>query len=83
MFIISSYCFDVPAVDCSSASLSYKYMYTLPSNVNLGDTMSVSCAPYYEWSVSPYTGSQTYTATCTNLGGVGTWVIDSGYTCNG
>ena len=68
-------------VDCSSATLSGQYIYTVPSPSGEGAFMNVSCVSGYVWTTSPYNSA--HSATCTNESGSGQWLIDGGVSCVG
>ena len=66
-------------VDCSSATLSGPYTYSVSTPAPIGSTMSVNCSAGYKWSGVPYNGPQN--ATCTNVSNSGQWVISNGLFC--
>lgn len=66
-------------VDCSAATITGQVSYTVPSIATIGTKISVNCKAGYEWTASPYSGSQS--ATCTDVSGTGQWVISGGPTC--
>ena len=72
---------QVPSLNCSFATISGSYIYTVPSSSNVGSVMSVSCPSGTAWSSAPVYSS--HNATCTNMSNSGQWVFSNGESCVG
>ena len=75
------YSMFINTVDCSNSALTPGYSYFIPNPATLGATMKVQCSTGYHWGTSLI--NLQFTATCTNVNGVGQWTIDNGDSCMG
>ena len=69
------------ALNCSLATISGSYVYTVPSPSYVGDLMTVSCPAGSAWTSDPVYSS--HNATCTNVSNTGQWVFSDNETCVG